>query len=159
MLGPEVGQVNESADWLAAFAFVSREQRRRNGSIASLEPISTLKPFLNVTSIRIATTSRTVKTPLLFLKRACVSGDTHPFAVRVNPSVREPPMVIERFVLAEPFCVIDSDYHSSVSIHKHLLVRVCHKTGSIGKIAVVGQELGFRRERAIVVRADESVSQ
>jgi len=96
--------------------------------------------------------------PTLLLKRACVTGDAHPLAIQVNPGIRESPVMIERLTFIEPFGVIDSSYDSGVPVYEDPLVRVCHKAGSVGKILIVGQELGLRHERAIIVSADEGFS-
>ncbi len=96
---------------------------------------------------------------VLFLECAGMTGDTYPLVVQINPSVRESAKVIEGLPFAKSFGVIDSSHHRCVAVHKYLLIRVCHETGRVGNISVVGHELGFRREGPVIVRADEGISQ
>src|SRR6267142_5811875 len=96
---------------------------------------------------------------MLLLKSACVSGNTSPLAIQEDPGVGESAIMIERLPFAEPFGVIDSSYYCSVFVHKDALVLVCHETGSVGENLVVDQELALVHEGAIIVRADEGISQ
>jgi len=53
---------------------------------------------------------------MLFLECACMTGDAHPFAVQINPRVRESPIMIKGLTFVEPFGVIDSSNHGYISI-------------------------------------------
>lgn len=53
---------------------------------------------------------------MLLLESARVAGDTQPFSVQINPSVRESPVVVEGLTLVKPFGMIDSSYHSRVIV-------------------------------------------
>jgi hypothetical protein len=95
---------------------------------------------------------------VLFLESTCVRGDTHPFAIQVDPGIGESPIMIERLTFIEPFGVVDSSDDSGVPIQKDALVSVCHEAGRVRKIFIVGEELGLRHKRPIIVRTDERIS-
>src|SRR6266446_7020239 len=86
-----------------------------------------------------------------------MTGDAHPFAVRINPRVRESPIMIEGLTFVKPFGVIGSSNHGRVSIYEDLLVTICHKGGGVGQVSIVSQELGLRRESTVIVRADKAI--
>jgi len=95
---------------------------------------------------------------LLFLESTCVSGDTHPFAIQVDPGIGESPIMVEGLTFIKPFGVVDSSDDSRISIQKDPLVSVCHNAGRVRKIFIVGEELGLCHECAIIVRTDERIS-
>src|SRR5450759_1786659 len=94
---------------------------------------------------------------MLFFERACMSGGAHPFAVQINPRVRESPIMIKGLTFVKPFGVIDSSNHGRVSIEEDPLFTIYHKAGSVGEVSIVSQELGLRHESTVIVRADEGI--
>ena len=94
---------------------------------------------------------------MFFLQGARVTGHAQPFSIQVNLRIRESPVVIKGLAFVEPFGVVDAGNHGDVVVQENALVTVRHDAGCVGRVFIVGQELGLGHEGSIIVGADEGV--
>ena len=94
---------------------------------------------------------------LLACYSAGVGGDAQPGIVLIQPSIREPTPVIERFAFVSSFSVILPEDESHIPVANHLHLIVGHQRGMVGRIFIIGQELPLVHHRAIIVSVDVAV--
>ncbi len=86
-----------------------------------------------------------------------MGGNAQPFAIHVNPRVRESPIMIKGPTFVKTFGVVDSGNHCDIVVQEDPLATIGHKAGSVGEVFVIGQELGLAHESTIIVRTDEGI--